>query len=101
MDPEDKSKRKSTPDESSRWERRVHPRPETESVRLIRKYAAMIDGVNLEEAEVGDRLELSRRDAEVLIAEGWAERAAEERSVRQPPRRVLAADSARRRKPKS
>jgi hypothetical protein len=61
----------------------------------------MIDGVNLEEAEVGDRLQLSKRDAEVLIAEGWAERAADERRVRLLPRRTQAADSPRLRKPKS
>jgi hypothetical protein len=61
----------------------------------------MIDGVNLEEAEVGDRLQLSKRDAEVLIAEGWAERAAGERRVRLLPRRAQAEDSSRRRKPKS
>ena len=101
MDPEDTSRRKSTPDES-RTERRAHPRPhETEAVRLIRKYAEMIDGVNLEEAEVGDRLELPKREAEVLIAEGWAERASDERRVRLLPRRALAADNSRRRKPKS
>ena len=102
MDREDTSKRKSTPDELSRTGRRGHQRPdETESVRLIRKYAEMIDGVNLGEAEVGDRLELSRRDAEVLIAEGWAERAADERRVRLLPRRALAAESSRPRKRKS
>jgi hypothetical protein len=99
MDRHDKSKQKSTPDESLPTERQGHPRPdEMESVRLIRKYAEMIDGVNLEAAEVGDRLELSRHDAEVLIAEGWAERAADERRVRLLPRRILAADSSRRRK---
>jgi len=43
-------------------------------VRLTRKLANVIDGVNLTDAQVGDRLDLSRRDAEVLIAEGWAER---------------------------
>ena len=62
------------------------------SVRLVRKYAEMIDGVNLENAAVGDRLELSRRDADVLIAEGWAERAVDERRVRLLPRRAMAAD---------
>lgn len=102
MDPEDTSKRKSTPDESPRTERRGHPRSDgTESVRLIRKYAEMIDGVNLEDAKVGDQLELPRHDAEILIAEGWAERAANERRVRRLPGRALAADSSRRRKPKS
>lgn len=101
MDRDSESKRKSTPDELSRHERQGHRRSdETACVRLIRKYAEMIDGVNLEEAEVGDRLELSRHDAEVLIAEGWAERAADERRVRLLPRRAQAADSARRRKPR-
>jgi hypothetical protein len=102
MDREDASKRKSTPDESAATGRHGHARhDDTQSVRLIRKYAEMIDGVNLGEAEVGDRLELSRRDAEVLIAEGWAERAVDERRVRLLPRRALAADSSRRKKPKS
>lgn len=99
MNREDTNTRKSVPDESPRTERRGRRPDETESVRLIRKYAEMIDGVNLQEVEVGDRLELSRRDAEVLIAEGWAERA-RERRVRLLPRRALAADSSRRRKPK-
>jgi hypothetical protein len=44
-------------------------------VRLIHKYAEMIDGVNLSDASVGDELILPERDADVLIAEGWAERA--------------------------
>lgn len=101
MDRDDTRKRKSMPDESSRRERQGHRHSdETAFVRLTRKYAEMIDGVNLEEAEVGDRLELSRRDAEVLIAEGWAERAADERRVRQP-RRAQAADNSRHRKPKN
>lgn len=43
------------------------------SVRLTRKYAEMIDGVDLTEANVGDELTLPTRDAGVLIAEGWAE----------------------------
>ena len=41
-------------------------------VRLPRKFADIIDGVDLTDADVGDRLELPRHDAEVLIAEGWA-----------------------------
>ena len=99
MDRESKNKRKSIADEPP--ERRNRPRAdEIASVRLIRKYAEMIDGVNLEEAEVGDRLELSKHDADVLIAEGWAERAADERRVRLLPGRAHAADADRRRKPK-
>jgi hypothetical protein len=103
MDRESTSKLKSTADESAGTDRRNSGRraDDTASVRLIRKYAEMIDGVNLEEAEVGDRLELSRRDADVLIAEGWAERTTDERRVRLLPGRAHAADTHRRRKPKS
>ena len=63
-------------------------------VRLIHKYAEMIDGVDLEDAVVGDRLELSQRDADVLIAEGWAV-ADYERRVRLLPGRAHAADRSR------
>ena len=68
---------------------------EVASVRLIRKFADVLDGVNLQTAKVGDRLELSRRDANVLIAEGWAEHA-DDRRVRVLPGRTVAADSPRR-----
>jgi hypothetical protein len=90
-------KPKSSPDQSSRPERwAADPgADEIASVRLIRKYADILDGVNLQTAKVGDRLNLPRRDAEVLIAEGWAERA-EERRVGLLPRRSIAADSRRR-----
>ena len=102
----DKKKQKSTPDQSSQPERRNPPSITTDDValvRLIRKYADIIDGVSLQSVEVGDRLELPRRDAEVLVAEGWAERIADERRVvRLLPGRALAADSSRsRRKPKA
>jgi hypothetical protein len=46
-----------------------------EAVRLTRKYADVIDGVDLSDCHVGDRLPLPPRDARVLLAEGWAERA--------------------------
>ena len=102
MDREHTGKRKSIADEPPDSDRpRRRRADDTASVLLIRKYAEMIDGVNLEEAEVGDRLELPRRDADVLIAEGWAERAADERRVRLLPGRAHAADTPRRRKPKS
>jgi hypothetical protein len=54
----------------------------------------MIDGVDLEDAVVGDRLELSQRDADVLIAEGWAV-ADHQRRARTPPGRAHAADRSR------
>ena len=43
-------------------------------VRLTRKFANAIDGIDLARAHVGDRLALPQHDAEMLIAEGWAER---------------------------
>lgn len=42
------------------------------SVRLTRKFAEEIDGVDLSRSQVGDRLDLPARDARMLIAEGWA-----------------------------
>jgi hypothetical protein len=66
---------------------------EVRSVRLTRKYADVIDGVDLSQAHVGDRLDLSPHDAEVLIAEGWAERDTRRRTS---DVRAVAADKARR-----
>ena len=43
-----------------------------EPVVLTRKLADAIDGIDLGGREVGDRLALSRHDASLLIAEGWA-----------------------------
>jgi hypothetical protein len=72
---------------------RANGTDEVRCVRLTRKYADAIDGVDLSNAHVGDRLDLSPRDAEVLIAEGWAER-----DTRQRPDhvRAVAADKPRR-----
>ena len=49
-----------------------HASDEVEPVVLTRKLAEAIDGVNLEGHDVGDRLPLRRREAQLLIAEGWA-----------------------------
>jgi hypothetical protein len=46
--------------------------PPLTSVRLTRKYAQKIDGVDLSRNQVGDLLNLSAEDARMLIAEGWA-----------------------------
>ena len=56
-------------------ERRVdHVRnAEVEPVRLTRKYADAIDGVDLSARHVGDRLPLTVQEANLLLAEGWAE----------------------------
>ena len=42
-------------------------------VRLTRKFADHLNGVDLSRVRVGDVLELSERDAAMLIREGWAE----------------------------
>ena len=57
--------------------------PTGTAVRLTRKYADMIDGVDLTDAKVGDELTLSPHDADVLIAEGWAEHAPQHPAERQ------------------
>lgn len=55
-------------------DRRSEARPEEVApVRLTRKYADVIDGIDLSTRDVGDRLPLPPRDAQVLVAEGWAE----------------------------
>ena len=48
------------------------PQADTEPVVLTRKYAEVIDGVDLVGRHVGDRLPLNSHDAKMLIAEGWA-----------------------------
>ena len=98
MDRDRIRKLNSTPDERRPTQRRGDLEgwsDERRCVRLIRKYAEMIDGVDLEHAAVGDHLELPPRDANVLIAEGWAEPAADRRRSKLIPRRAMAADSAR------
>jgi hypothetical protein len=61
-------------------------------VRLTRKFANLIDGVDLSHRHAGDELELSDRDARLLILEGWASAAdlspkhAPERSSAKKPR---------------
>jgi len=64
-------------------------------VRLVRKLADLLDGVDVSGHSSGDILELPRHDAELLIAERWAvpEAAAgrEERYGRRAEDRVRAA----------
>ena len=71
------------------------------SVRLTRKLAQVIDGVDLKGVAVGDRVELSPHDAGILIAEGWAEPAGTPGSKSPDPRSVAAEhrDNATQRKP--
>jgi hypothetical protein len=42
-------------------------------VRLTRKLADEIDGIDLSHRQVGDTLDLPRRQGQLLIAEGWAQ----------------------------
>ena len=41
-------------------------------IRLTRKFANFIDGIDLSRRKAGDLLDLSEREAKVLLAEGWA-----------------------------
>jgi len=53
-------------------------------VKLIRKFAECIDGVDLSGSIVGDMLDLPRRAAWLLKAEGWAISAEDDRKVPDP-----------------
>lgn len=46
---------------------------DVEPVVLTRKLADVINGIVLAGYRVGDRLVLAKREAELLIAEGWAQ----------------------------
>jgi hypothetical protein len=54
-------------------------------VRLTRKFANMINGIDLSAVRAGDEIEVSSREADMLIAEGWA--APVERANDKPSRR--------------
>lgn len=42
-------------------------------IRIIRKLANFLNGVNLSDVRVGDCVDLPAKDARILIAERWAE----------------------------
>ena len=42
-------------------------------VRLIRKFADVLDGIDLTEMRVGDVIDLKPHHAAILVVEGWAE----------------------------
>jgi hypothetical protein len=68
MTAEDRDGSYSGPDRRRRMApRRIVP------VRLTRKYAEVIDGIDLSGRVVGDRVPLPPREADLLLAEGWAE----------------------------
>jgi hypothetical protein len=66
-------------------------------VRLTRKLAEQLDGVDVSPYEVGDILDVSQREAELLIAEGWA-RPHEARGAAFRHQRAAAAERARKRR---
>ena len=41
-------------------------------MRITRKFAEFIDGVDLSARRVGDVIQVSARDAKLLLAENWA-----------------------------
>ena len=60
-------------------------------IRLTRKFANFIDGIDLSRRKAGDLLDLSEREAKVLIAEGWAsadEAPPKKSSARKPRKRL-------------
>ena len=61
-------------------------------VRLTRKLAPMIDGVDLSLLSVGDTAAFSAHDAMLLIAEGWAELIVERRRTHRGAERSVAAE---------
>lgn len=59
-------------------------------VKLVRKFANVLNGIDLTEVSVGDVLNVRPHQAAMLVAEGWAEEAP------QPPGRVLTIQSKKR-----
>jgi hypothetical protein len=53
-------------------------------VRLIRKLAEKLNGVDVSTRCVGDVIDLPRREAELLVAEGWARPAPDHRNESEP-----------------
>jgi hypothetical protein len=59
---------------------------ETQSVRLTRKLADRIDGVDLTGHTVGETLHLQYHDAQLVVAEGWGVVVADDRPRRRRQR---------------
>jgi hypothetical protein len=54
-------------------------------VRLTRKFAQLLDGVDLSPYSVGDTVAFHAHEARLLIAEGWAEAIADRRNRHRSP----------------
>jgi hypothetical protein len=48
-------------------------------IRLTRKLSQLLNGIDISRLSVGDVIDLPRHDAELLLAEGWALPAADDR----------------------
>ena len=77
-------------------------------VRLTKRFAEMINGVDLSRVHAGDVVDISPRDAGILLSEGWAmplDRGDEKNEGRKvvdmpaPPRRAEAAEQSLRVRP--
>jgi hypothetical protein len=70
-------------------------------IRLTRKLAKQLDGIDLSPYDVGDVVELSAPEAKLLIAERWAD-PCETRATASPrqPRAAAAEHARKRRKPR-
>jgi hypothetical protein len=69
-------------------------------VRLTKKLANVINGLDISQCAEGDVIDLPQRDADMLVAEQWAEPATLDEvssctPVWQPNRRAVAADRGR------
>jgi hypothetical protein len=62
-------------------------------VRLTCKYSERIDGIDLQGRRPGDLLDLSPREAGLLVAERWAIPERREHQTRASPRRRVSDDS--------
>jgi hypothetical protein len=67
-------------------------------VRLTRKFANLIDGIDLSHRRAGDELDLTEREARILILEGWA--TASDSPMRGGIKNAPRKPHARRKKPK-
>jgi len=74
-------------------------------IRLTRKFSQLINGIDLSQVREGDTLELPARDADMLVAEGWAVAAdgmdrdrAQERTTRKRHPRAGASKTSRKKR---
>lgn len=70
-------------------------------IRLTRKFAERIDGVDLSRRRVGDVIDLPAHEARTLIAEGWAVPEDDSRTGRALRRNRPPADSVADRSPRT